>query len=70
MPGRFEVVPNALGFTVIRDYAHTPDGIDNVLSTVRGITDDRMVVLFGCRDSGTAPSALPWRQQWQSMPTL
>lgn len=36
VPGRFEVVPNALGFTVIRDYAHTPDGIDNGLSTVRG----------------------------------
>ncbi|HIY80767.1 UDP-N-acetylmuramoyl-L-alanyl-D-glutamate--2,6-diaminopimelate ligase [Hydrogenoanaerobacterium saccharovorans] len=59
VPGRFEVVPNALGFTVIRDYAHTPDGIDNVLSTVRGITDDRMVVLFGCpglRDSSKRPA--------------
>ena len=29
VPGRFEVVQNALDFTVIRDYAHTPDGIDN-----------------------------------------
>ena len=59
VPGRFEVVPNALGFTVIRDYAHTPDGIDNVLSTVRGITNDRMVVLFGCpglRDSSKRPA--------------
>ena len=59
VPGRFEVVQNALDFTVIRDYAHTPDGIDNVLSTVRSITDDRMVVLFGCpglRDSSKRPA--------------
>ena len=58
VPGRFEVLPNALGFTAIRDFAHTPDGIENVLSTVRSITDDRMVVLFGCpglRDSSKRP---------------
>ena len=48
VPGRFEVCPNALGFPVIRDYAHTPDGIEKALSTMRSITDARMTVVFGC----------------------
>jgi UDP-N-acetylmuramoyl-L-alanyl-D-glutamate--2,6-diaminopimelate ligase len=46
--GRSEVIYHSKNFTVICDYAHTPDGILNVLSTLRECAQHRLVVLFGC----------------------
>ncbi len=46
--GRAEVVPCDLGFTVIIDYAHTPDGLKNILSTFKECKKNRLTVLFGC----------------------
>ena len=46
--GRCEVVPTGRDFTVILDYAHTPDALDNILSAVRVLTKGRLVCLFGC----------------------
>ncbi len=46
--GRAEVVPTGRDFTVVIDYAHTPDGLKNILSTFREFRDHRLVVLFGC----------------------
>lgn len=46
--GRAEVVPNDRGFTVIIDYAHTPDGLKNILSTFRECEKNRLTVVFGC----------------------
>lgn len=46
--GRAEVVPTNRDFTVIIDYAHTPDGIENILSTMNEIKKGRLVALFGC----------------------
>ncbi len=46
--GRVEVVPTKGDYTVLIDYAHTPDAIENVLSTVREVSKGRVVVLFGC----------------------
>lgn len=46
--GRAEVVENDKGFTVIIDYAHTPDGLKNILSTFRECQKNRLIVLFGC----------------------
>ena len=46
--GRMEVVPTDTQYTVMIDYAHTPDALRNVLSTVRGFARERVVVLFGC----------------------
>ena len=46
--GRAEAVPNDRGFTVIIDYAHTPDGLKNILSTFRECEKNRLTVLFGC----------------------
>ena len=46
--GRVEVVPTGRDFTVIIDYAHTPDGLENVLGTLKNTTDGRLVALFGC----------------------
>lgn len=46
--GRFEVVPLQTHYTVIIDYAHTPDGLMNVLQAVRDFAKGRIVTLFGC----------------------
>ena len=46
--GRLEVVPVLTPYTVIIDYAHTPDGLENVLRAVRGFAKKRVIVLFGC----------------------
>lgn len=48
VPGRMEVVPTDTPYTVIIDYAHSPDGLENVLSGVREITDGRIITVFGC----------------------
>ncbi len=46
--GRAEVVPTGRDFTVLIDYAHTPDALENILKTVRGFAPGRVVLLFGC----------------------
>ncbi len=46
--GRAEVVHIAAPFTVIIDYAHTPDGLDNIIRTVQGFAKGRVITLFGC----------------------
>lgn len=48
VPGRFESVREGQDFLVIVDYAHTPDGVDNVLRTAREITKRRILTVFGC----------------------
>ena len=56
--GRAEVVPNDKGFTVIIDYAHTPDGLKNILKTFKECEKNRLIVLFGCggdRDKAKRP---------------
>lgn len=46
--GRAEVVPTGRDFTVIIDYAHTPDGLDNICRTLKECCSGRLVTLFGC----------------------
>lgn len=46
--GRFEKVKCGQDFTVIVDYAHTPDGLENILKTARSITQKRLITVFGC----------------------
>jgi len=46
--GRAEVVPGITDYTVIIDYAHTPDGLKNILSTFKECEHNRLTVLFGC----------------------
>lgn len=46
--GRVEVVPTDTDYTVLIDYAHSPDGVENVLRAVRGFTQGRVIALFGC----------------------
>jgi len=46
--GRVEVVPADAPYTVLIDYAHTPDALENILITARGFTQGRLICLFGC----------------------
>ncbi len=61
VPGRFESVDAGQGFSIVVDYAHTPDSLDNVLRAARGLADrsaGRVIALFGCggdRDRGKRP---------------
>lgn len=48
VPGRFETVNEGQEFGVIVDYAHTPDGLHNILRTAREITEGRVITVFGC----------------------
>jgi UDP-N-acetylmuramoyl-L-alanyl-D-glutamate--2,6-diaminopimelate ligase len=46
--GRFEQVDCGQDFTVVVDYAHTPDGLENILRTGRQIVKNRLITVFGC----------------------
>jgi len=46
--GRAEVVPAGEGYTVIIDYAHSPDSLENIIRTAKGFAQGRVVTLFGC----------------------
>lgn len=48
VPGRFELVNAGQDFSVIVDYAHTPDGLENILQTAQQIARKRIIVVFGC----------------------
>ena len=46
--GRIETIPTGRDFTVITDYAHSPDSLENVLSSLKETVKGRLVALFGC----------------------
>jgi UDP-N-acetylmuramoyl-L-alanyl-D-glutamate--2,6-diaminopimelate ligase len=48
VPGRFELVSAGQPFSVIVDYAHTPDGLENILKTARQFAKRKIIVVFGC----------------------
>lgn len=48
VPGRVEVVPTETEYTVLIDYAHSPDGLENVISSLREVAERRIITVFGC----------------------
>ena len=58
VPGRVEMLDTKTPYKVILDYSHSPDALENILTTVRTFTRSRLIVLFGCggdRDHGKRP---------------
>ena len=56
--GRFEVIESEAGYYAIVDYAHAPDGLENVLKTIREFAKGRVITVFGCggdRDRSKRP---------------
>ncbi len=56
--GRLERVPTKTDYSVIIDYAHTPDGLENVLNAVNSFKKGRCILVFGCggdRDASKRP---------------
>jgi UDP-N-acetylmuramoyl-L-alanyl-D-glutamate--2,6-diaminopimelate ligase len=58
VPGRLERVKNDLGLSIFVDFAHTEDGLKNVLETIRALKPQKIITVFGCggdRDRGKRP---------------
>lgn len=60
VPGRCELVSfgENIPFDIIVDYAHTPDGLENIIKTLRELTEGRLITIFGCggdRDKSKRP---------------
>ena len=47
VPGRAETLPTHTDYTVIRDYAHSPDGLEKILQAMRPFAKGRVIILFG-----------------------
>jgi len=48
VPGRFQTIKSNKGFNAIVDYAHTPDGLENILNTAKEFVKGRIITVFGC----------------------
>ena len=48
VPGRLEAVENNKGFFIFIDYAHTEDGLVNVLKALRAVSPEKIILVFGC----------------------
>lgn len=58
VPGRYERVVEGLGYDVVVDYAHTPDGLEKLLEAARSVTKGRIILVLGCtgdRDKAKRP---------------
>jgi len=58
VPGRLERVMNDKGLDIFVDYAHTPDALENVQHTLKGLDFNRLITVFGCggeRDRAKRP---------------
>ncbi len=67
--GRFETVDAGQDFTVIVDYAHTPDSLENVLKTINNLTDRQVITVVGCggdRDRTKRPLMAQIACEWST----
>ncbi len=46
--GRVEIVKTPMSYTVVIDYAHTPNALENILMTAREFAENRVICVFGC----------------------
>lgn len=58
VPGRSELIDNKMELTIMVDYAHSPESLQNILQAAKAYTRGRVISVFGCggdRDSGKRP---------------
>ena len=58
VPGRSELIPNKQELTIMVDYAHSSESLENILNAVKSYTKGRVITVFGCggdRDSNKRP---------------
>jgi UDP-N-acetylmuramoyl-L-alanyl-D-glutamate--2,6-diaminopimelate ligase len=70
VPGRVERVANGRGITLLVDYAHTGDALENVLRTLKELDPPRLITLFGCggdRDRGKRPVMGETAGRWSDL---
>ena len=60
VPGRFESLDEGQEFTVLVDYAHTPDALNNVLKAAKTLTEGKLICVFGCGAIGIGVSGQKW----------
>ncbi|MDR5859589.1 UDP-N-acetylmuramoyl-L-alanyl-D-glutamate--2,6-diaminopimelate ligase [Halomonas eurihalina] len=75
VPGRMQVLADARGPTVVIDYAHTPDALENALQALRAHLPDqgRLWCLFGCggdRDAGKRPLMAAAAERYSDVPVI
>lgn len=73
VPGRLERLPSPAGISVYLDYAHTPDGLKNVLMAVSEFPHHRIILVFGCRgrrDIGKRPEMGTIAEQYADLIVL
>ena len=66
VPGRFQLVPGSREFGVIIDYAHTPDGLENILKAAKALHPKRLGVVFGCGGDRDRTK----RRSWAGLPRV
>lgn len=67
VPGRLEKVDDGQDFTILIDYAHTPDALENVLKTIKHVSPAKIILVFGCggdRDRTKRPLMGKIAGQW------
>lgn len=70
VPGRMQRIDNHRGITLLVDYAHTGDALENVLVTLRELATARIITVFGCggdRDPGKRPIMGRIAAQWSDL---
>ena len=62
--GRFQTIRSTDGITAIVDYAHTPDALKNVLSTINKIRsgNEKLITVVGCGEIGMRQNGQKWQQ--------
>ena len=73
VPGRLEPVVSATGRHVFVDYAHTPDALENVLSTLKKVIPGRLICVFGCggdRDRKKRPLMGEIAARWSDLAVI
>lgn len=69
IPGRFERIWAGPNLSIIIDYAHTPDGFEQLLTTIDRTKTNRIIMVFGCVGERTRQKERLWARLRPSIVT-